>query len=152
MKGLALLVGLVVLISGGAGAWYFFDLETALFGAPAPVSKKKKAEPLPPEYTDLQVMVIPIIRRERVHRSLQVQVVIESEGKANQAIVSAHTAELRDAFIRELNTYINLQYDESNQPEIENVKKRLKLIGDRVLGQPGAISQILLPQFYSRRP
>ena len=152
MKILVVLGLLVALVAGVGGAYYFMGLEIPFLTDSAPAGKRKKVEPPPPSvFTTMDVIHISVIVGERVHRHVALQIAIDSPGEANARIVRGKLNVLHDAFVRDLTGYVNLQYEESDTANLENIKKRLKLVADRTLG-PGAVTEVLVVNMFARKP
>ena len=162
-----ILFGLLLLAGGLVGAYFAFDLgdELGQVQEAVGVDLLKEPPPPPPNYVPMERMRIPVFRGERVIRHVTVRPVLATASEANAAAIARSQRILADAFLRELTSYVNLQYDEFRllaqaddevldkraAENLANIKKRLRLIGNRIVGE-GVIDEVLIPEFLERRP
>ncbi len=136
MKRLLMLIVLLAIFAGGVyGAWYFFDLPVMLGLKEPPVIEEEL--PPPPEvyYTTLGQMTIPIFRGRRVHNEVQMVVSLGVHFEEADEFLKAQKTRLHDLVLREMTSYINLQFDESNAMNVADVKKRIEIVSNAYLGR-----------------
>ena len=153
-KIIIIVFGAIILIAGSA-ITVMQQVELGPFapkGDEAGEEKKNKAakkkELTLPQFVTLDPLTIPVIQGDRVALTLQLQLQIEtSEEKAEE--LHSKMDRLKDAYIRDLHSFIPRLYRKSNILDTEALKRRLKVIGQRTLGK-GIIDSVLIQNSLAR--
>ncbi|MEM7653012.1 MAG: hypothetical protein AAF220_07530 [Pseudomonadota bacterium] len=163
-----ILFGLLLLLGGLVGAYFALDLRDEFQQVQDAVginlTSSEEASPIP-NYVTMERMRIPVFRGQRVIRHVTFQVVMAADLARDATLLEGSKHILADAYLRELTSYVNLQYDETrllareddevlakrSAKNLENIKKRLRLIGNRLMGE-GVIDEILMTEYLERRP
>ncbi len=157
MRIILIILAIILLLIGGLlGAYYglglrsqlpFLDFLPVLEADEPSESELSEAKV---QYVNFKPLNIPIFRGQKPIRQVTLSMVISVNGLAKSTVIDEKRAEIRNSVLGELQGYLNLQWSESATLDHENVKKRLKIILDRHLGD-GIINEVLIPQFYVRR-
>jgi len=144
----------IILLAGGA----ITVMQQMELGPSAPkvdeaeAEKKKQAakkkEPSLPRFITMDALTIPVIQGDRVALTLQLQLQIEtSEERVDD--LNKNMDRLKDAYIRDLHSFIPRLYRKSNILDTEALKTRLKVIGQRTIGK-GIIDSVLIQNSLAR--
>lgn len=153
---LIILAILLLLIGGLLGAYYGLGLRSQLpflDFLPALEEEGPSEEELAErkaQYVKFRMLNIPIFKGQRVIRQAMVSMTLEVNGPTKASLIDEKREEIRHIALGELQGYLNLQWTESGTLDHANVKKRLKIVLDRHLGD-GIVNEVLVPQFYVRR-
>lgn len=136
MKKLILLFFLLLVFAGGAaGFWYAWDVPVMLGWKEAPAVEEHH-EPEPEVlFTTLGRLTIPVFRGHKVHRQVEMVVSLGVHLDEAHELVEAQKSRLHDLVLREMTSYINLQFDESNAMNVADVKKRIMIVANAYLGK-----------------
>ena len=134
MKKLAILTTVLLLLaSAGAGAWWFLLRE--------PVASE--AERAPPSFVTLPPMSIPVIRDDRVSRTVALQITLELGSADYEDDFKTAVPHLVDAFLIELHALLPRRLMQERGDDLDLMKYRLVGVANRVLGQ-GRVTDVLI--------
>ncbi len=130
-KGIIVIVLLVVLIGAGAAGAYLVGLKLDS-GPPAVV--EELVEPGKVAFVKLKPVTVPLVRRGRTERYMQLSVSLEIPEGVSLTAVRTHSQHLRDAFVLEINSRSVMRGDGSGLIDFESLKMRLLVQARRILG------------------
>ena len=114
-KWLIVLIGLTLLLIGAGGVYQaFFQSQ----------SEQQEEGILPGTVIDLGDFNVTIFRGQRTYRHVRLTISVEAYDPIAKLEIERRKQELRDVFIREINSYLNIQYDENSDPQIREIKKQ----------------------------
>ncbi len=143
-----MVTALIVLGGGGGAAWWFFLQEP---GEEAVAESAEKPLNARPEFVQIDTIVIPVIREGAVLHHLSYSLEIEVKDTDAKFRLYESFRELRDAFIVELHSLAAMRFVQQGNYDIHLIKKRLKLVGDKIVGK-NVIEAILVRHLAKRRP
>ncbi len=97
----------------------------------------------PPRFIDLDPLVVPIFQGDSIATTIQITVKLETTGAEKESKINKWKPRISDAFIRDLYSFIPRLLRNQERVNVFIIKKRLQLIGDKVMG-PGIIENILV--------
>ncbi|MDA0306028.1 MAG: hypothetical protein O3B76_07040 [Proteobacteria bacterium] len=142
MKKLIIIIALLVMLTGGAIA----ALKTLSLGPFKNQIKTVKAKEIRADtaiFIDMEPLGIPIFRGNRVIATIQIQVKLETGNEDNSEIIKRKMPVIRDAFIRDLHSFMPRLLKAKERVDVLIVKQRLQYIGDKVAGK-GLIKNVLV--------
>lgn len=126
MKKLAVLTAILLLLAGaGVGAWWFYL-------RPLPVDEARKA---PPVFVTLPLMSIPVIRDDRISRTVALQITLELGSADYRRNIERAMPHLVDAFLIELHALLPRRLMQDRGSDLDLMKYRLVDVADRVVGR-----------------
>ncbi|MDJ0942866.1 MAG: hypothetical protein QNJ30_05355 [Kiloniellales bacterium] len=146
MKRLLISLVLVLLLAGGGAAWWFLNQDAEPTEAEAPV------EPAPkPNFVKIDPIILPLIQQNKVTRF--VTLVITLEMPIEDAILKVELVKprLMDALFTELHSLFSMKMVREQGPDSSLVKRRVKLVCERILGA-GTVDAVLLQGVSQQRP
>ncbi|NVK18023.1 MAG: hypothetical protein HWE30_04950 [Methylocystaceae bacterium] len=152
-KAIIFLVLLVVVVGAVIGALYFLELGPFEKGEPVP----KTQEELELERTDnkstvkIKAFTIPMFQGERVAGSIQVQFELEVE-KGQEEVINAKMLRLEDAYLRDLYVFMPRLLRNKEKLDILALKRRLKRVTNKVLGEEANVVTDILIQSVADNP
>ena len=151
-KKLIIIIGVIVLLAGGA-LGTMSQLEIGPFSAKEDVDKSatvaaEDRPPDPPRFVAMDVLLVPLFTGDRVSGTVQITVQLETSPKKEDELKKLVPV-LKDAFIRDLNGYIPRLIRTKGQIDVNLVKQRLKIIGDRAIGK-GILDGVLIQSVLNR--
>lgn len=155
MKKIIIIVVVILLLAGGGAAAFFFlqqkETSTAAGEAgeagqeQAAGDAKKKGDP---NYLDMENLAIPVIRNRRIEKHVILKVSLEMMDDDALEESKPYMPRLKDAFIKDLYDYYSYQ-SPGQKINTEAIKIRLKVAGDKVVGQ-GKIRKVLIQAAFQR--
>ena len=157
---MVLIAGILVLVlAGGAGAYFYFihPAQAAVTGDAAAMQKaaeeaKKDQEAKSKlEFVEMDPLILPIVDNDGVTQVVSLVVAIVVSDAEKKEMVKKLSPLLKDAFIQDL--YGELSHQAAMKDgviQVGNIKERLNKIAIKVLGKD-AINQVLL-QVVQQRP
>lgn len=138
------LVMLLVAAVGGAAAWWFLlrGAEQAAVAEPAP--------PAPPEFVELDPLVLPLIQEGQVTHHVTLTVVVEVAGGGKEQVLIAKR-QLTDAFFSELYGLLARRFVRRQADVLPLLRRRLLVVSERMFG-PGVVTGVLISEPSRRRP
>lgn len=151
-KKLIIILAVIVLLAGG-GVGAMMQLELGPFGAKEEVDKTvtiaaEDRPPDPPKFVAMDVLLVPLFKGDRVSGTVQISVQLETSDKMEDELKRLVPV-LKDAYIRDLNGYIPRLIRDKGQIDVNLVKQRLKIIGDRAIGK-GILDGVLIQSILNR--
>lgn len=142
------ILALVMLLSGGAGAYFYMGQSEASTGEPAKAEAKAEGgaagEGGKISYIQMDPIVLPIIDREGISQtiSLVVSIQVNDAGKVEE--VKTHLPKLADAYLSDMyGTLSKKAAMEHGVIKVSTLKTRLSKIANDVMGE-GAVDGVLL--------
>ncbi len=157
MKKIIIIVVVILLLAGGGAAAFFFlqQNETSTAAGEAgeagqeqaagEVDAKNKDDP---NYLDMENLAIPVIRNRRIEKHVILKVSLEMMDDDALEDSKPYMPRLKDAFIKDLYDYYSYQ-SPGQKINTEAIKIRLKVAGDKVVGQ-GKIRKVLIQAAFQR--
>lgn len=140
-------LALIMLLAGGAGAYFYMGQSEAATGdAPAHEAKKAEGEGegLKIAYVSMDPIMLPIIDREGISQTVSLVVKLEVADETKVPDIEQKLPKLADAFLSDM--YGALSQEGAMQGgviKVSTLKARLASITKRVLGE-GAVEGVLL--------
>lgn len=94
-------------------------------------------------FVDMEPLVIPIFRGDRVAATIQIQVKLETIGEENKAKLQHVLPRISNLFITDLHTFLPRMLKKVERLDVLIIKQRLKLISDLLVG-PELIQNVLV--------
>jgi len=147
----------IIMIAGGA-IILMQQLEIGPFAPAEPEQteeQKKQAailkpkEPSLPRFVDMEPIVLTVILGDRAALTLQLSLQIETT-EEKEAVLHKSLTKLKDAYIRDMHSFVPRLYRKSPTLDTEALKRRLKVIGARTIGK-GIIEAVLIQNKLERR-
>ena len=149
MRVLIIVLIFLLLIGGAAGAYFALGINP--FGG----EEDEVAEVVEviddPHYLSMRPFIVPITEGQRISFHADVRLALEPQGEENLRYLQAHANILRDVYMRELAAYLNLQWVESGDVQIDTVKQRLRRVADQVVGR-GYVNEVQIMELNIRQP
>jgi len=142
MKKLIIIIALLVMLTGGAIA-ALKTMSLGPFKNQIKAVKVKKFQADTAIFIDMEPLGIPIFRGNRVIATIQIQVKLETGNEDNSDIIKRKMPVIRDAFIRDLHSFMPRLLKAKERVDVLIVKQRLQYIGDKVAGK-GLIKNVLV--------
>ena len=150
---LLMIIGAVVLLLGGGGIFFMHSNKMGPFADAVPEAPLPLGVEAPPRIVAMDVLQVPVITGDNVTAIIQIQ--LELQAKTAEAEGKLHTLlpRLNSAFLSDMHTFIPRLMKDQTRLEPTIVAQRLKLIGDRTIGE-GVLSGVEVKQIAdsSRRP
>ena len=138
-KIIIIIVAILLLAGGGFAAWKYLWSGKAGGQISAPAEGQQQDGPI---YIDLEPMIIPITREDRVVKYTSLSIKLEVNGPAAKAKVDQFMPYVRDAFLTRL--MVTLSRGDPSQPyDPEKLKRQLLAESERVLG-PDMVKDVLI--------
>ena len=136
-------VMLLVAAIGGAAAWWFLlrGEEQAAVAEPPPA---------PPEFVELDPLVLPLIQEGQVTHHVTLTVVVEVAGGGKEQVLIAKR-QLTDAFFSELYGLLARRFVRRQADVLPLLRRRLLVVSERMFG-PGVVTGVLISEPSRRRP
>lgn len=141
-KKVAVVAGLAVLLTAGAGGLWTSGLLNAVAPAEASAKKQAKAEDgdagrtLPETtYVELDPLAAPVIGGGRIRYNVMLTLSLEIGDAAEKANVARLMPRLRDAMLMDLYARPVVRDDESGRIDLQSVKERMIGIAREVVGE-----------------
>jgi len=148
MRVVIFIVILLLLLGGAAGA--YFGLGFNPFAGDE--TEEVKAEPEPdPYFLSTRPFIVPIFEGQRIAWHVDMALAMEAENEEDYEYLILHANTLRDAFILELGSYMNLMWAEKRELDALLIKKRLRLVAGKIVGQ-GYVREVVITELNQRRP
>ncbi len=142
MKKLIIIIALLVMLTGGAIA-ALKTLSLGPFKYQVKTIKVKEVKADTAIFIDMEPLGIPIFRGNKVIATIQIQVKLETGNKENSENIKRKMPVIRDAFIRDLHSFMPRLLKAKERVDVLIVKQRLQYIGDKVAGK-GLIKNVLV--------
>ncbi len=145
MKKLILIFVAVLLIAGGTiGAMKFLGLGP--FAPPpgeaeAPAPRSAEPEAL---FVDMEPIMINVMQGGDVLATIQMEIKLETAGRDNIIDIKRNLPHYKDAFMRDLHSFVPRMFREIERLDLPTIKQRLQLISDRIAGQQGIVNGVLI--------
>ena len=88
-------------------------------------------------------MIIPIFNDQKVARTIQITVKLETIGSKNEARINKILPRLNDAYIRDLYAFVPRLLMKEERIDVFAIKGRMQLVSDKVVG-PGVVEGVLV--------
>jgi len=142
MKKLIIIIALLVMLTGGVIA-ALKTLNLGPFKDQIQAVKVKEIKADTAIFIDMEPLGIPIFRGNKVIATIQIQVKLETGNKESSKKIQKMMPVIRDAFIRDLHSFMPRLLKEKERVDVLIVKQRLQYIGDKVAGK-GLIKNVLV--------
>lgn len=146
MKKLIIIFVLILLIAGGTvGVMKFLGLGP--FHDPsAEQAEQKPKEIEAPEalFVDMEPLMINIMQGGAVMTTIQMEIKIETTGNENIIDIKRRLPVYKDAFMRDLHSFVPRMLNEIQRLDLPTIKQRLQLIAERIAEREGMINSILI--------
>ena len=153
---LIIVIVLFILLAGAAVA-VMQQLELGPFAPKPEMTEIEKAEAAAkletfdkeaPAFIELDPLVIPIVREDRIGGSVQLQIQIETKNEHRLELLKMQPR-ISDAFIRDLYGFIPRMLKTRPDLDLDILSRRLVIIGERAVG-PGYIDNVLIQSIVER--
>jgi hypothetical protein len=153
---LIIVVAAFIILAGGA-ITVMQQLEIGPF-APKPLvegaeqgAEKAKSAPRndPPRFVTLDPFVVPIIQNNGVAATVQIEIQLETT-QSRESQLTKQMPRLMDAFGTDLRAFVPRHLRDHTQVDTEVLKKRLAIIGERVIGK-GLFDAVLIQNILERK-
>ena len=158
-KVIFIVVGVVFLLGGAVlflqlmGIWPFESSEVAeksKNSAKAISNEEGKNEDIELSSIPMEPIGIPIIQKGKVALNLELDIQVQVY-KNRESIFQKKLPIVRDAYVRDLFSFIPRQLRKSKQLDLETLNRRLKVIGQRLIGK-GIISAVNVKKYAEAGP
>ncbi len=113
----------------------------------AAAARKKALQP--PRYVTLEPLLIPRFQGDIVAATIPLQVQLETRGD-NESAITKQMPRLKDAYIRDLHSYVPRLLRKQKELDIGAIRRRLLIIGERTIGK-GLIDGVLVQSALNRK-
>ncbi len=153
---LIIVIVLFILLAGAAVA-VMQQLKLGPFAPPPQMTQLEQAEAEAkletfdkeaPAFIELDPLVIPIVRKDRIAGSIQLQIQIETKNEYRLEMLRM-LPRISDAFIRDLHGFIPRMLKTRDDLDLDIIRRRLVIIGERTVGQ-GQIDNVLVQSILER--
>ena len=142
MKKIIIIVVVILLLAGGGFAAWKFLWSGKGGESPAAAAGEGQPQQSGPLYVDLEPLIIPITREDRVVKYTSLAIKLEVNGPAAKAKVEQFMPYVRDAFLTRL--MVVLARGDPSQPyDQEKLKRQLMAESENVLG-PDIVKDVLI--------
>lgn len=146
MKKLIIIFVLVLLIAGGTiGVMKFMGL------GPFEVPESEQTEQKPKEieapealFVDMEPIIINVVQAGAVVTTIQMEIKIETSGNENIIDIKRRLPVYKDAFMRDLHSFVPRMLNEIQRLDLPTIKQRLQLIAERIAEREGMINSVLI--------
>ncbi|MBT3989435.1 MAG: hypothetical protein HON14_04440 [Rhodospirillaceae bacterium] len=159
MPKLLIIILAVCILAAGGGVTVMQQMELGPFTKEAEATPEEKAAAAaaahrkkmlePPRYVTMEPLLIPIFQGDIVAATIQIQVQLETRGD-NESIISKQMPRLKDAYIRDLHSYVPRLLRKNKELDLAALKRRLMIIGSRTIGK-GLIDGVLVQSALNRK-
>jgi flagellar FliL protein len=137
MKKLVLILLVLLLLGGGgAAAWWFF------LRKPAGDPQQAAATAAPIAYLKLPAFTVPVIRDGTPHGLITVEMTVELKDESLRAHAEERMPVLTDRLFVTLYDLLGRRLMQEQNFNLDLVKGRLLIAADKVMGEPGAITNV----------
>lgn len=145
-----LAIGLIVLLMlAGASVSVMKWLKIGPFASKgATAEAPPPPPPAQPRFVDMEPMVVTIFDGEKVAANIQIGIKLETLSDANASAIQKKMPKVRDAFLRDLHTFIPRLLKTSERIDVAVLKDRLQGVADKVMGK-NVISGVLIQSVYN---
>jgi len=138
MKKLVLILLVLLLLGGGgAAAWWFF-----LRKPPADPQQVAASTAAPIAYLKLPAFTVPVIRDGVPHGLITVEMTVELKDESLRAHAEERMPVLTDRLFVTLYDLLGRRLMQEQNFNLDLVKGRLLIAADKVMGEPGAITNV----------
>ncbi len=152
---LVIIIAVIIMLAGGA-ITVMQQMELGPFASKAAGGEEggeQKAEAPksiePPRFISMEPLLIPLFQGDNVAATVQIQVQIETTAD-REPLLTKQLPRLKDAYIRDLHAYVPRLLKEKKDLDINSLKRRLTIIGNRTIGK-GMIDGILIQSAMNRK-
>ncbi len=159
MPKLLIIILAVCILAAGGGFTVMQQMELGPFTKKPELSQAEKAKIAavvarkkalaPPRFITMDPILVPIFRGDVVAATIQLQVQIETRAES-EAAINKQMPRLKDAYIRDLHSYVPRLLRKQKDLDIAALKRRLIIIGSRTIGK-GLIDGILIQSALNRK-
>jgi len=142
MKKLIIIIALLIMLTGAAIA-ALKTLGLGPFRDHEKVEKVKKVKAISAIFIDMDPLAIPIFKGNKVIATIQIQVKLETTDEDKSEEIKRKLPVIRDAFIRDLHSFMPRLLKAKERVDVLIVKQRLQYISDKVAGK-GTIKNVLV--------
>jgi hypothetical protein len=140
---MVMIIFVLLLMIAGATISALKWLEIGPF-APEPEVVETPVEDLPPQYIDLQPLIIPLLQENGVAATVEISVKLEALGKENAAIVKKNLPRIKDAFLKDMYSFLPRLLKDQERLDAFVLKRRFELIARRAVEPNGVINGVLI--------
>ena len=144
MKKLVIIFLLVLLVAGvtiGVMKWFglgpFVQPELA-----KEMEQERKIEAPDALFVDVEPIMINVVQEGAVVLTIQMELKIETAGNDNIIKIKRMLPIYKDAFMRDMHSFIPRMLGEIGRLDLPTVKRRLQITADRVAGEPGTVKSV----------
>lgn len=142
------LLALIMLLSGGAGAYFYFNgaaSEASTGDAPAHAAKKADGDTAPKTaYISMEPIILPIIDRDGISQTISMVISLEVSDEGKLAEIQDKLPKLADAYLSDMYGTLSKKASmEHGVIKVSQLKARLMVITNRIMG-PDAVNSVLL--------
>jgi len=159
MPKLLIIILAVCILAAGGGVTFMQQMEIGPFAEEPELSAEEKATVAavaarkkalaPRRFITMEPIMVPIFRGDVVAATIQLQVQLETR-KESEAIINKKLPLLKDAYIRDLHSYVPRLLRKHKDLDIAALKRRLIIIGSRTIGK-GLIDGVLIQSALNRK-
>ena len=152
---LVIVIAMIIMLAGGA-VTVVQQMELGPFASKVTTEEDadgKKKEALksiePPRFIAMEPLLIPLFQGDNVAATVQIKIQIETTADREPQL-NKQLPRLKDAYIRDLHSYVPRLLKEKKDLNINSLKRRLTIIGSRTVGE-GLIGGILIQSAMNRK-
>ena len=148
-KVLIIIVAGFIIIAGAAVA-VMYQMEIGPFAAKIENAVKTPVDRPPklPKFISMTPIVVSIFKGNRVAGIIQILIHLETKA-SNEEKLKRSVPRLKDAFLRDLNGYLPRMLRNKKKVDVNIVKQRLQIIGERTIGK-GILDSVLIQSVLNR--
>ena len=140
MKKLVVIGAAILILVGGAIAAMKWLAIGPFEGVEAVKEEKKPEEAI---LIDMDPLVLQVILEDQITATIQFQIKLETAGQENAIFLKRRLTKVSDAFMQDLYGFLPRLIKKKKRLDLNILKDRLKLIGERLLGK-GYIDSVLV--------
>jgi len=142
---LIIVFAIVLLIVGATfGAMKWFQLGPFAPKDTAAVEAAPKIQAPDALFVDVEPLMINVVQGNAVVTTIQMEVKLETAGNDNIIKIKRLLPKYKDAFVTDLHTFVPRMLRELGHLDLPTIKKRLKLVADRVTGDKQLVHSVLI--------
>ncbi|MGO1117261.1 hypothetical protein ACTL6U_01030 [Rhodovibrionaceae bacterium A322] len=150
----------ILLVAGGAAFWKFgmplLNQEEEVAAEEGAEGEGDEEEAEAEEVSTantiaMSPMVLPVIKKGKVSQHVTVVIKLLVPDLYAENKLHNRLPRLRDAFLTEMHSLMSLRFVQENDKDMTFIRKRLMLVGDRILGE-GVLEDVVIDGVERRQP
>lgn len=111
---------------------------------PYAVDEEIPVSQLPPQYLDMEPLLIPLVQEGGVAAIVQITLKLETRGDKNAAEIAHLMPRLKDAFFKDMYSFLPRLLKDRERLDPYILKKRFAMVADRIIKPEGTVTDVLI--------